>query len=211
MLAGDTPRAGKTTLIAALIWLLVVLSGGLVMARYSQTAGDPGSPPKHWPEALPPPGDSALPRLVFFLHPHCPCSRATLGELERLMAGCQGLVTVHVWFIQPESLDAEWVKTDLWHTAVAIPGVEVHVDHEGKTAALFHSMTSGQALLYDPAGSLLFHGGITPARGHAGDNAGSDAINNLLKNRSQSLASTPVFGCALSRDQKTKECTQCQP
>lgn len=127
------------------------------------------------------------------------------------MAGCQGLVAAHVWFIQPAGFDEDWVKTDLWHTAAAIPGVEVHVDHDGKTAGLFHSLTSGQALLYDAGGSLLFHGGITSARGHAGDNPGSDAIKNLLKHRSQSFASTPVFGCALSRGQKTKECTTCQP
>ncbi len=42
------------------------------------------------------------------------------------------------------------------------------------------SSTSGQVLLYDPSGRLAFSGGITAARGHVGDNAGSDAIVGLV-------------------------------
>lgn len=131
--------------------------------------------------------------------------------MERLMAACSGRVSAHIWFIQPEGFDADWVKTDLWHAAAAIPGVEVHMDDQGRTARLFSARTSGQALLYDAEGRLCFQGGITPARGHAGDNPGSDAIAALVKHRSLSFASTPVFGCALSREKKTKECTTCQP
>ena len=195
----------------AIIWLLVVLTGSLLMAQYSQTAGVVGTPPKQWPKASRVRPETGRSNLVIFLHPRCPCSRATLGELERLMAHCQGMLSVQVWFIQPEGRDEAWVKTDLWPTAAAIPGVQVGVDHAGEEARLFQAATSGQTLLYDPSSRLVFQGGITLARGHAGDNPGRDAIECYLKQKMNPSASTPVFGCALGWINKPEECTLCQP
>jgi len=195
----------------AMIWLLVVLMGSLLMAQYSLTAGVAGTPPGQWPETSGVHRDPGLAKLVIFLHPRCPCSRATLGELERLMAHCQGLLSAQVWFIQPEGRKEEWVKTGLWPVAAAIPGVQVKVDHSGAEARLFQAATSGQTLLYDPAGRLVFQGGITLARGHAGDNPGRDAIECFLKQKMNPPASTPVFGCALGWNTKPEECTLCQP
>ena len=43
------------------------------------------------------------------------------------------------------------------------------------------SKTSGQVVVYDAKGALLFSGGITAARGHMGDNAGRDRITALLR------------------------------
>lgn len=108
-------------------------------------------------------------------------------------------------------MEDEWVKTDLWHAAAAIPGVQVNVDHEGEEARLFQAVTSGQTLLYDSEGGLVFQGGITLSRGHAGDNPGRDAIESLLKQKIPSATSPPVFGCALGWVNNQKECTACQP
>lgn len=195
----------------AVIWLLVVLTGSLLMAQYSQTAGATGTPPTHWPETSPVHPDPGQARLVLFLHPHCPCSRATLGELEQLVAHCQGMFSTQVWFIQPEGLAEDWVKTDLWHAAAAIPGVQVNVDLEGEQARRFQAVTSGQTLLYDAAGGLVFQGGITLARGHSGDNPGRDAIESFLKQKNTLSTSAPVFGCALGWEKNTEKCTLCQP
>ena len=41
----------------------------------------------------------------------------------------------------------------------------------------------GQTLLYDAGGTLIFSGGITGSRGHAGDNAGEAALVALLTQR----------------------------
>lgn len=194
----------------AMIWLLVVLTGSLLMAQYSQTAGAVGIPPEQWPETSRVRREPGISKLVVFLHPHCPCSRATLGELERLMAHCQGLISTQVWFIQPEGRDEDWVKTDLWPVAAAIPGVQVAVDHAGEEARRFQAVTSGQTLLYDANGKLVFQGGITLARGHAGDNPGRDAIECLVKQKNSPSTSTPVFGCALGWNNKLEECTLCQ-
>lgn len=181
------------------------------MAQYSQTAGTSGVPPVQWPETSQVSRDPVHSQLVMFLHPRCPCSRATLGELERLMADCQGLLSAQVLFIQPEGVAEDWVKTDLWRTASAIPGVTVSIDHDGQEARRFLAATSGQTLLYDVQGGLLFQGGITLARGHAGDNPGRDAIESLLKQKTTLSTIAPVFGCALGWKKNPEECTACQP
>ena len=61
--------------------------------------------------------------------------------------------------------------------------------------------TSGQVLLYQPSGRLAFSGGITPARGHSGDNPGSDAVLSLVRREARQADGVPVtcrvFGCPL--------------
>jgi hypothetical protein len=89
------------------------------------------------------------------------------------------------------------VQTDLLASAAAIPGVVVVRDDEGVEAGRFRAATSGQTMLYDTAGTLLFSGGITSARGHAGDNAGREAVVSLLTTDEAARKETPVFGCPL--------------
>ena len=127
------------------------------------------------------------------------------------MANCQGLLSAQVLFIQPEGVSENWVQTDLWRTAAAIPGVTVSVDLEGLEARRFQAATSGQTLVYDVHGGLMFQGGITLARGHAGDNPGRDAIESLLKQKNTLSTTAPVFGCALGWKKNPEECTACQP
>ena len=58
--------------------------------------------------------------------------------------------------------------------------------------------TSGQTFLYDADGALLFSGGTTGARGHAGDNAGRATLLALLDEQDARHAlDSPVFGCSL--------------
>ena len=62
-----------------------------------------------------------------------------------------------------------------YYSAAEIPGVEVVSDEDDAQSAAFGAAVSGQTLLYDREGRLIFSGGITAARGHAGDNAGRSA------------------------------------
>jgi hypothetical protein len=71
------------------------------------------------------------------------------------------------------------------------------MDIGGRVARRFGAATSGQGLLYDRAGRLRFQGGLTSARGHAGDNAGSAAIVALAQGRVPDTVETPVYGCPL--------------
>jgi hypothetical protein len=132
-----------------------------------------------------------------FLHPQCPCSRATVEELALLMAHCHGRLAAHVFVLKPQEMTTDWSHTDLWRSAERIPGVSVHLDDNGREAQLFGAQTSGDTELFDHTGRLLFHGGITAARGHSGDNAGRDAVEAYVLGQPVTLTSAPVFGCAL--------------
>jgi len=169
------------------------------MSNYEYRPGLAATPPGHWPAASRIDRTAGLATLVMLVHPRCPCSRASLEELDRLMARSQGLVTTHVLFLKPLDLPEGWEKTDLWRSAAAIPGVHVMRDDDGAEAAWFGAVTSGQVVLYDPEGRLVFSGGITVSRGHAGDNEGLSAILSLLAHAGGTRHGTPVFGCSLIR------------
>jgi len=183
--------------ITFVLWLAVVVGGTIEMIRYSSLPGNGGSAPIAWPTESQIPFDAHRPTLVMFAHPRCPCTRASLGELEVLMAQVPGRLSAHVVFLKPASTPANWEKTDLWRKASSIPGVTVYTDNAGIEARRFHSETSGQTLLYDRGGVLQFQGGITLGRGHAGDNPGRDAVEEFLREGRSSQVKTPVFGCSL--------------
>lgn len=104
---------------------------------------------------------------------------------------------VHILFVRPEGVGADWHETALWRQAHAIPGSVLMLDAGGQQAALFGAHTSGEVLLYDRDGRLSFHGGITPARGHEGDNVGAERIVALLTGGTSERREGAVFGCAL--------------
>jgi len=120
-----------------------------------------------------------------------------MEELNRLLARNQGAVATHVVFFAPENAASEWTEGGLWKSAQALPGVMVETDTAGTKAKLFGAETSGYVVLYDARGELLFHGGITSGRGHAGDNTGENAILALLAAHETSTHQSRVFGCAL--------------
>jgi len=140
---------------------------------------------------------SNRPTLVMVVHPQCPCTRASIGELALLMARAQGLVSANVLFFKPAGFPEGWEKTDLWSSAENIPGVTVVCDEGGIEARRFNQKTSGAVVLYDPNGRLLFTGGITGSRGHSGENDGRTAIVALLIGEVAKRTQTPVFGCSL--------------
>jgi len=73
----------------------------------------------------------------------------------------------------------------------------VVADDNGADAAVFDAATSGQTMLYDAGGRLMFSGGMTGARGHSGDNAGRTALTALINDGRSDTSRTPVFGCLL--------------
>jgi hypothetical protein len=108
-----------------------------------------------------------------------------------------GLVSADVVFIKPDGVTDDWEQSDLWTMARALPDTTLVVDSAGVEATRFHAQTSGQVVVYDAAGHLLFSGGITGARGHEGDNPGRERVVSLLTTGHAELATAPVFGCAL--------------
>jgi hypothetical protein len=180
-----------------LAWLAVVSAGLLALADYASRPGEPASAKGQWPTGASVPLAASRATFVMFAHPRCPCTRASLGELERIMERCQGRLETHVLFWQPAGAPANWAHTDLWSRAAGIPGVRVAADVGGRETARFGARTSGQTFLYDGLGCLLFSGGITALRGHEGDNAGADAVVDLVTTGCGALRAAPVFGCSL--------------
>jgi hypothetical protein len=199
---GTAPRWRATLTWAAIVatWLLLALSGIVALARYKAVPGKAASAPELWPSASHIARDQHRPALVLIAHPRCPCTRASLSELSRLLAQLAEKPAVHILFVSPAGIEVGWHDTDLWRRAHEIPGARVELDEGGREAASFGARTSGETLLYDREGRLAFQGGITPARGHEGDNVGAARIVALLAGGSTDRHDGAVFGCALDSD-----------
>lgn len=174
------------------IWIVGTVGGFFALESHANTPGAPA----HAPEVVAL-RTHAKPRLEVFLHPACPCSHATVSELTRLLDSAHGQLDVNVNVLAPSDQPKSWYHNALYAEAARIPGVHMVDDRDGKIAERFGAETSGQVLLYAPDGKLVFKGGITPARSHEGDNAGSDSILAYLQSGKALLSFTPVFGCAL--------------
>jgi hypothetical protein len=180
-----------------LMWLAVTACGMVFIWSYSHKPGVAAASPRRWPSDTTVPHAAGHYTMVMLAHPKCPCTQASVEELSRLMTHTQGRIDVYVLFAKPEGFSESWSRTDLWNSAAVIPGVTVILDRDAAEARRFGAATSGQVLLYDQAGSLVFQGGITESRGHAGDNAGRAAIETLVNHGVPDRDRTPVFGCPL--------------
>jgi len=187
----------------AAIWVLAALWGLLVAAgmgglwKYAATPGGAADPPPQWPTSSAVPRTPGKATLVMLVHPHCSCSEASIGELELLMARVHDRTTAHVLFVRPHAAPEGWDVTGLWQRAARIPGVTTSWDDAAAEAHVLGAMTSGHTVVYDAGGRLLFHGGITGARGHAGDNLGRARVSALLTRGDADRHDSPVYGCSL--------------
>jgi hypothetical protein len=179
-----------------IVWVALLGAGFHRLTRYEVTRGEVGTTSQAWPTDSRISPDLSRATLILLAHPRCPCTRASLAELERIMTRCEGRVSAHVLFLPQGRPSRDRARTDLWSTAAAIPGVCVR-DVDGVEVRRFGAATSGHVLLYDQAGRLLFSGGITGARGHRGDNPGSDALIARLTGDPTGRNRTAVFGCPL--------------
>ncbi|MGH9750135.1 MAG: RedB protein, partial [Candidatus Polarisedimenticolia bacterium] len=191
------PRVPPAVLAATVSWLLVVGAGMGILVDDAARPGEADEPPPSWPVASGVRRTPGRPVVVMLVHPRCPCSRASLEELARIAARAPGRGDLAVLFLKPAGAPESWWRSDEWGAAEAIPATQVVADEDGREAARFGARTSGHTLFYDGGGLLRFSGGITGARGHAGDNAGQAALLALLGGGRPARDRTPVFGCAL--------------
>jgi hypothetical protein len=194
--------------LLTLAWLAAVAGGSAVLWDYQSAPGPEGEAPARWPAGSRITRGDGRPTLVMFAHPKCPCTRASIEELARVVALCGERLAVHVLFCRPAGCPPAWERTELWRAAEEIPGVGVGADVGLREAERFGARTSGFVLLYGADGALLFHGGITGGRGHAGDNAGRDAVVARVtggeaepgtwgRSAPKGAARTCVYGCPL--------------
>jgi len=186
-------------IILVALWVLLVCFGLNSLMIYKGKAGVVGQTPQVWPAKSLISRSSDKPLVMMFAHPRCPCTRASIAELEQFVAQANHRAEVSVVFYQPPTNSEVWSKSPLIHEVISIPGVRVIYDCNGKLAKSFGAETSGHTVVYGVDGRLLFSGGITASRGHQGDNAGLDAILRIIGNNSieSNRRIAPVFGCQL--------------
>src|SRR5436309_2046040 len=88
-------------LVAGVAWMAAFGWGFARLWRYEGAAGAAARGPVDWPAESRIKTETGKARLVVLMHPQCPCSRATVEELARLMARCQGKLSAEVLMIQP--------------------------------------------------------------------------------------------------------------
>jgi hypothetical protein len=179
------------------LWAIAVAAGMGMLWRYKNTPGEGASAPVLWPTGTGFVRARDRMTLVLFAHPRCTCTRATLTELAWLIDHNRAAVSVQVAFMQPPGVDEDWVQSDTYRRVGEMHGVARVIDHGGAEARRFGAATSGQALLYDASGRLLFSGGLTGSRGHPGDNLGRARVAALLRNERPDRPGSSVFGCEL--------------
>jgi hypothetical protein len=182
--------------LAGVFWLCCVTGGFFYVERYKSAAAATDTAPARWPR------ESTIslgkkPTLVMFVHPHCACSRASMAEMSRLLARIGARVSVRIVFVRPRGAPAGFENSSLREAALALPNVVVLDDDQSVEAERFGATASGTCVLYAPSGQLLFHGGITPLRGHEGNSFGQERIVALLTTGSADRNDSPVFGCDL--------------
>jgi hypothetical protein len=179
------------------LWLVACVGGLAMLWRYKSRPGDPGAPPERWPS----PHGLALasdhPTLVMSVHPRCSCTRASLAELEHVLASAPD-VTAYVLFVVPPGEHPGWERGGLWDRASSIPRVHAIADPDGAlSVGAFRLAVSGHVLVYGPDGALRFSGGITSSRGHEGDSIGRERVAAVLADERPDATTSHVFGCSL--------------
>ncbi len=155
---GLRPGRDRLLLVLAALWLVAVAIGVVAVWRYKMTAGPAVHAPAEWPGESHLARSSGKPTLLMIAHPRCSCTRASLAELERLLAETGHEARTHVVFVKPAGTPAGWEQTDSYRRASSIPGVEVFVDEGGVEAERFGASASGETILYDAAGHQRHHG-----------------------------------------------------
>jgi hypothetical protein len=191
------PQTPVWLTIVAILWAVTIVSGLGVVWAYENRPGAGANPPQRWPAQSTMVSAADRPTLIFLAHPQCTCTKASLDELAEVLARAPKHPKTYVLFLRPTTFDAGWAQTDLWRQAAALPDTTVLRDDDGAEARRFKVETSGETLLYDPTGSLIFSGGITGSRGHVGANAGEASLVSLLTRGNAERRETNVFGCPL--------------
>jgi hypothetical protein len=189
----------------AAVWLSLLGYGLRAQYLYAITPGTVGTTPAMFPAM------SQLRRapdrstLFMFVHPECPCTRASLSELRALISEQPGPFA-RVLVVAPPVAPSDAQHDSMLASLVGdMPELAVFVDRDAAEAQRFGARTSGYVALYDAHGHLQFSGGITGSRGHVGDNVGLQTVRAALRHEAAPGQDHPVYGCPLAEDDETQE------
>lgn len=141
--------------------------------------------------------DSTGVNILVFAHPFCPCTRATLAELEDSLQRASPELKVTIVFITA-GLSADDVdRSATVAAAKQFPRVALQFDPSADMAKLFGASVSGEVFVFDAAGNRVFHGGITAGRGHRGHSVSKEAFEQVIRGKYEGAGEFPLFGCRL--------------
>jgi hypothetical protein len=187
-------------LVAA--WGAVVTAGLIWQAAHETMPGETLPAASEWPAGSQITRSADRGIVVVFVHPRCPCTAATLAELQACVAAERMPPDVAILLPEPERAPTGFCEEARDHLQATWPAAAIVVDRRGTEARQFGALTSGHVLVYDHEGSLRFSGGITATRGHRGESPGRIALVAALAGQPRptivpATAAFPVFGCTL--------------
>lgn len=194
------------------LWAFLVLLGYGSMVFYSTTPAKSSASVEYFPSSS---SAAAHPlslrtdglTLITFLHPQCPCSRATVSELQnilrRKLGRDQAQLSAFAVVSRPSGCAESFAQGAIVDSLKDIADIKIVIDKDDIESRRFGAISSGQTLLFDKNGKCLFAGGITPARGEVGENGGTNALLELIARQPSSMPvrKNPVFGCSLESNQ----------
>lgn len=183
--------------LAGLAWGIPIVAGMHWMNQYEGTPGASGNVAPSWPEASRVTRAKDRFTLILAIHPRCACSRASVAQLNRVVARCGERLAVRVLDWIPSDANADWGGSRVLGALASAPNIEVFHDRGGVEMHRFNVVTSGHALLYNGAGRLVFSGGLTASRSNSMDNAASESVIAWVLGASRTAGESPVFGCVL--------------
>lgn len=188
------PAPGKALF---LLWTLLLAAGAGALSLYEFKGTVPASLADRWPENPVIQFDSERPTLLMFLHPRCPCSAASIAQLDRVLSRYPGRFRACVLIARPSGVPEDWEEGANLGAARRLPDNTLLLDPEGALAQRFGALNSGTVQAFDREGNRLFSGGITASRGHEGESLGSLSLLDIGAGKAPCVAAMPVFGCPL--------------
>lgn len=194
------PTTPRLVVIGSCGWMALVVALLVGVALRDARPGDQGQSAAAWPRdtvlALAPTGTT----VVLMAHPRCPCTPASLDELEAVLRAVRAPVRAYVLVVRPAGAEPGFEDGPVWARTHQLPGVVPLLDTDGREAARFGARTSGHVVAYDPTGALVFAGGITGAKGCAGDNPARRALIQAIDQVTDAISDdqTPIYGCSLT-------------
>lgn len=197
-------RRGRFALTLGGLWLAGLLVAIGAMSVYKTTPPAEVQPSiESWPTASRLVRDGTTPTLVMFAHPYCDCTKASLAVLRDLMPRLEGKVHNYILFAQSEG-EPVGARSENRIMAESIPGATIVDDEAALEADRFGATTSGQVMLFDTEGRILFTGGIGPLPHYTGETpmvhslvAAIESISGGGPMGARVQMPNAVFGCSL--------------
>ena len=186
-----------------LVWICLLAAGLVALAAYASRPGEAATPAGRLPskvieaiDAVEPSTHEATWTLVLAVHPKCPCTPATLDELEHLLPKLAEPIRLVALVRTPADDPSAWLDTPLVAKLERLNAVIV-TDPNAELAAMIGATTSGHAALFDAKAESRFNGGLTPTRGHTGPNTGVASIQSIVNRTALVATESVVYGCPL--------------